>query len=87
MLLLRQLMASQKSRRPGYLTGMREYGIVDLGYVAYPGNAQPRQGWALLNGIPALINLDDVTLLPKSEMEKDAQYGALRKVIPTCNWS
>lgn len=72
-----QLLASQKPQRLGYLTGMRESGMVDLGYVAYPGNAQPSQGWALLNGIPAVINLDDVTVLPKSAMVKDAQYAAL----------
>ncbi len=76
-----QMMASQKSRRLGYLTGLREYGLVDLGYVVYPGE-QPHEGWALLNGIPALISLNDVTTLPKSGMEKDAQYVALRQSHP-----
>ena len=78
-----QLLASQKSPRLGYLAGMRESGIVDLGYVVYPGNAQPSQGWALMNGVPALINVDDLSLLPKSEMEKDALYRALRNDHPT----
>jgi len=78
-----QLLASQKPQRLGYLAGMRESGIVDLGYVAYPGNAQPSQGWALMNGVPALINVDDLSLLPKAEMEKDARYRALRNDHPT----
>jgi hypothetical protein len=77
-----QTMASQKSRRLGYLTGLREYGLVDLGYVAYPGNASVDHGWVLLNGVPALINLDDVTALPKSAMEKDSQYAALHQSHP-----
>jgi len=77
-----QTMATQKSRRLGYLTGLREYGLVDLGYVAYPGNEHTHQGWALLNGIPAVLNLDDVTILPKSTMEKDTQYVALRQSHP-----
>jgi hypothetical protein len=77
-----QMMASQKSRRLGYLTGLREYGLVDLGYLVYPGNGNMHQGWALLNGIPVLISLDDVTTLPKSAMEKDAQYAALRQSHP-----
>lgn len=72
-----QTLASQKSPRLGYLTGLREYGVVDLGYVAYPGDGEMQQGWTLLNGIPAVINLDDVTVLPKSAMEKDSQYAAL----------
>jgi hypothetical protein len=76
------LLASQKPQRLGYLTGMRESGIVDLGYVAYPGNAQPSQGWALMNGVPTLINVDDLSLLPKAEMEKDARFKALRKDHP-----
>lgn len=78
-----QMLASQKPQRLGYLTGMRESGMVDLGYVAYPGNAQPSQGWALMNGVPALINVDDLSLLPKAEMEKDALFKSLRNDHPT----
>jgi hypothetical protein len=77
-----QMLASQKSPRLGYLSGLREYGVVDLGYVVYPANESVHQGWALLNGIPAVINLDDVTVLPKSVMEKDPQYVALRQSHP-----
>jgi hypothetical protein len=77
-----QMMASQKSSHLGYLAGLREYGLVDLGYVLYPENENVHHGWALLNGVPALINLDDVTMLPKSAMEKDAQYTALRQSHP-----
>jgi hypothetical protein len=77
-----QMMASQKPRRAAYLTGLREYGLVDLGYVVYPGKSSVNHGWVLLNGVPALVNLDDVTILPKSPMEKDAQYIALRQSHP-----
>lgn len=76
-----QMLASQKSPRLGYLAGLREYGVVDLGYVVYPGNGN-RQGWSLLNGIPAVINLDDVTILPESALEKDPQYAALLSSHP-----
>ena len=77
-----QKMAAQKSPRVGYLAGLREYGVVDLGYVAYPEDGKIRQGWALLNGIPAVITLDDVSVLPKSAMEKDPQYAALHQSHP-----
>jgi hypothetical protein len=76
------LLASQQSPRLGYLGGIRESGLVDLGYVVYPGNSELRQGWVLMNGVPALINLDDVAVLPKSDMEKDAQFAALRRSHP-----
>jgi hypothetical protein len=78
-----QSLASQKPQRLGYLAGMRESGMVDLGYVAYPGDAQPSHGWALLNGVPALINVDDLSSLPIAEMEKDARFKVLRKDHPT----
>jgi hypothetical protein len=77
-----QMMASQKSPRLAYLAGLKESGLVDLGYVVYPGSGSTRQGWVLMNGLPALVNLDDVTVLPKSAMEKDAQYTALRQSHP-----
>ena len=77
-----QMLASQKSPRLGYLSGLREYGVVDLGYVVYPANENVHQGWTLLNGIPAVINLDDVTMLPKSAMQKDPQFAALRQGHP-----
>jgi hypothetical protein len=77
-----ELLASQKSSRLGYLGGMREAGIVDLGYVVYPGKAPSNRGWVLMNGIPDLVNVDDLALLPKGEMENDAQFIASRKNHP-----
>jgi len=77
-----QLLAAQQAPRAGYLTGMRETGLVDLGYVVYPGNATPAQGWVLMNGIPALVNVDDLAILPRLEMEKDPQFALLKKAHP-----
>jgi hypothetical protein len=77
-----QLLAAQRSPRAGYLAGMREAGLVDVGYVVYPGNPKPVQGWVLMNGIPALVNVDDLAILPVQEMEKDPQFAALKKVHP-----
>jgi hypothetical protein len=76
------LMASRKPQRLGYLAGLKESGLVDLGYVVYPENGNTHTGWVLMNGVPALINLDDVSMLPKSAMEKDAQYASLRQSHP-----
>jgi hypothetical protein len=77
-----QLLAAQKPPRVGYLAGMREAGLVDLGYIIYPGSAKSGHGWVLLNGIPALVNVDDLAMLPRSEMEKDPRFGILRRDHP-----
>ena len=76
-----QLMIAQKPSRVGYLDGMREAGLVDLGYVVYPG-AKSKQGWVLMNGVPALINVDNLAQLPQSEMVKDSQFAELHKNHP-----
>src|SRR6266852_3378245 len=57
--------------RVGYLTGLREAGGVDIGYVAYPSSPDFRRGWVMVNGIPAIVDADDLNLLPQAEMEKD----------------
>jgi len=76
-----QMLASQKPPRLGYLAGMKESGIVDLGYVLYPG-AKSSHGWVLLNGVPSVVNVDDISLLPKSDMKKDAQFATLHRNHP-----
>jgi hypothetical protein len=77
-----QQMAAQKPSRLGYLDGMREAGLVDLGYVVYPDGAKSKQGWVLMNGVPALVNVDNLFMLPQSAMAKDPQFAALRKNHP-----
>jgi hypothetical protein len=76
-----QLLAAQKPSRVGYLDGMREAGLVDLGYVIYP-EAKSKHGWVLMNGVPALVNVDNLAMLPQSDMAKDAQFASLRKSHP-----
>src|SRR5882757_4258805 len=39
-----QMLAAQKSPRLGYLAAMRESGLVDLGYVIYPGSSGQHHG-------------------------------------------
>ena len=77
-----QLLEAQKPARLGYLDGIKEAGIVDLGYVIYPDATTAKQGWILMNGVPALVNVDDLSLLPQARMQKDPQYVALKKSHP-----
>src|SRR5258708_6809978 len=77
-----QSLAGQKQARVGYLKGLREDGGVDIGYVAYPSSPEFSQGWVLVNGKPAIVNADDLSLLPQSEMEKDPRVATLRAKHP-----
>ena len=75
-------MLEQKPSRAGYLQEMRESGAVDVGVVVYPQAGGSSRGWVLLNGMPAIVNVDDLALLPQSAMEKDPRMIALRKSYP-----
>lgn len=77
-----QALLQQTPSRAGYLKALHEAGPVDLGIVAYPGAGGFTQGWVLVNGTPAIINVDDLTLLPKSSLENDPQYKALHLKYP-----
>lgn len=77
-----QTLATQKPSRLGHLDGIREAGLVDVGYVIYQDGAKMIPGWVLMNGVPAMVNVDNLSLLPQTAMEKDPQYAALRKAHP-----
>jgi len=77
-----QSLAAQKGARLGYLTGLREAGGVDIGYVAYPSSRELSRGWVLVNGTSTIVDADDLTLIPQSEMAKDPQFATLRAKHP-----
>src|ERR1041385_6003445 len=60
-----QSLLEQTPSRAGYLKALHEAGPVDLGIVAYPGAGSFTQSWVLVNGTPAIVNVDERKLLPK----------------------
>ena len=77
-----QSLLEQGSSHAGYLKDLREAGAVDLGTVAYPGAAGFTEGWVLVNGTPAIVNVDDLKSLPQSAMQKDALFKVLNEKYP-----
>ena len=74
--------AEQNHGTVAFLKGFRPVDSVDLGYASFPAAADFDQRWLLLNGSPAIIDVDDFSLLPQTEMEKDPAFAALRKRYP-----
>lgn len=66
----------------GYLRDFREAGRVDVAYVNYPFRANENQGCLLVNGEPAVIDVDDVSKLSSEELMKNKQYAALAAKHP-----
>jgi hypothetical protein len=61
----------------GWLRDFREVGRVDIAYVDYPFHANENQGWVLVNGSPALVDVDDFKKLPQADMKSDPAWGRL----------
>ena len=63
----------------GYMRDFRPVGRVSIAYVNFPFRANENQGAYLVNGTPSLINIDDQSLLAKSELKKNPVYTRLAK--------
>jgi len=67
---------------PAFMRSFADGGPVGVAYVTFPYRANENQGVFLVNGKPDLVNVDDPTLLPKADLEKDSIYAALKAKNP-----
>jgi hypothetical protein len=74
--------AQQNHGMIAFLKGFHPVDSVDVGYAFFPAGADFNQRWLLLNGNPAIINVDDFKLLPQADMAKDPRYVALHQQFP-----
>src|SRR5262249_48713951 len=74
--------AEQNHGMVAFLQGFRPVDLVDLGYAVFPAAANFNQRWLLLNGSPAIIDVDDFSRLPQADMENDPAFPALRRQYP-----
>jgi predicted secreted protein len=65
-----------------YIRRFRETGKRDIAYVAHPFRTSEQIGILLVNGEPPIVDVDDITLLPKESMEQDKTYGSIKKLYP-----
>jgi hypothetical protein len=77
-----QSLVEQTPSHAGYLSDLREAGPIDLGLVTYPNSQELSRGWVLVNGMPAIVDVDNLQILPQPVMERDPQYHALHLKYP-----
>jgi len=65
-----------------FLKGFMETGRVSIAQVEYPFRANENEGILLVNGFPRMIDVDDLSLLPKSELQKNPLYVHLARDFP-----
>lgn len=65
-----------------YLRDLQMTGKVDVAYIYYPFRANENEGCLLVNGSPAIVDVDALALLPQSSMRRDPAYTALLAQYP-----
>jgi hypothetical protein len=73
---------ARSTENAGYLARFVKMGRVDLAYVHYPFRANENQGWLLVNGDPAMIDVDDFALLPKDQLETNQAFLRIKEKFP-----
>jgi hypothetical protein len=73
---------AQQLQNEGFLRDLQRTGKVDVAYVYYPFRANENDGCLLVNGNPALINVDALDSLAESSMHRDPAYISLLAQYP-----
>jgi inhibitor of cysteine peptidase len=66
----------------GYLRAFRDTGRVDVAYVEYVFRANEMDGVFLVNGEPAMIDVDDYRYLSREDLRKNSDYLELLQKYP-----
>ncbi len=69
----------------GFMRDFKEAGKVDVAYSFSPFRANENQQCFLVNGSPAIIDVDDFKYLSKDHFIKDTVYSGLLKEYPNIN--
>jgi hypothetical protein len=66
----------------GVLTGFQNESPVSFAWVTYPLRANTNYGLLLVNGTPAIVNVEDLKLLDRKTMEQSSQFHDTRNQFP-----
>ena len=73
---------AKRTDNQGYMTAFRDTGRVDVANVEYPFRANENQLVFLVNGDPAMIDVDDVSRIDKKNLATNATYARLLEKYP-----
>lgn len=69
----------QQSHEVGVMTSFQRGTPVDIAWVTYSWRPNHQYGLLLLNGQPAIVNVEDLKLLDRKSMQQSFQYQDLEK--------
>lgn len=65
-----------------FVKRFREVGRTGIAHIVHPFRPTDPVGILLVNGDPPIIDVDEITALPRESMEQDKVYGAIKKSYP-----
>ena len=77
-----RVLYKQSGGEVGIMTDFHKAGPVDEARVLYPLRANDNYGLLLVNGDPAILDVDDLKKLDRATMEQDAMYQAVKQRYP-----
>jgi hypothetical protein len=66
----------------GIMTGFQSQGPLGIAWITYPLRANTNYGLLLVNGQPAVVNVEDLKLLDRKAMEASAQFQDTKNQFP-----
>ncbi len=77
-----RMLYKQNDGDVGIMTELHKVGPVDEARVLYPLRANDNYGILLVNGDPAILNVDDLKKLDRAAMEQNPSYQSVKQKYP-----
>ncbi len=74
-----RLLSAQSGGQVGIMTDFHKVGPVDVARVIYPLRANDNYGLLLVNGDPAILDVDDLKKLDRAAMDQNPMYQAVKQ--------
>jgi hypothetical protein len=69
-----RMLQKQSGGDVGIMSGFNKVGPVDVAFVVYPLRANTNNGILFVNGIPKMVNAEDLKLLDQATMQQSPQF-------------
>ncbi len=77
-----RMLYKQSDGQLGIMSAFKNYGLVDAAQVFYPLRANDNYVLLLVNGDPAIIDVDDLQKLERPAMESDPAFQSIKQKYP-----
>ena len=77
-----RILTRQNGGDVGIMTGFNAVGPVDVAFITYPLRANTNNGLLFVNGMPKIINAEDLKLLDQASMQQSPQFQNTKAQFP-----